>query len=181
MVSLLFAAAVQAGPAPWGGWGRGPRREVQVRIVLEKDFDGYGATERDAQEHAIDQAREWLGEQGGFGWTPPVAFLRDHQMVTFGDAQDDTKKLAGPIKVVPMHLMVTAQQADKMREEGRRERTVAREWVFGRILAGVLGLVVVCGGYLRLEEMTRGYYAHLLRAVAGIVLLLVCLGLLLIG
>jgi hypothetical protein len=148
---------------------------------VEKTFDGYGPSVRDAEQHALDQAREWLAEHGGFGWTPPESFLRDNQMVRFEEPRDEKLQLAGPVKVVSMHLEVTPRQAEEMRTEGRRERMVAREWLLGRILAGVLGAVVVCLGYLRLEEMTRGYYVRILRAAAGIVLILVCLGLLLVG
>jgi hypothetical protein len=177
----LFVGGVQAAPGPWGGWGRPPRREVPARPVIERTFDGYGSTVADAKQHALDQAREWLAEQGGFGWTPPEGYLLANEMVRFDDPREQQLVRAGPIQVVPMHLEVTAAQAEKMREEGRRERMVAREWLFGRILAGVLGVVVVCAGYLRLEEMTRGYYARILRTAAGILLVLVCLGLLLVG
>jgi hypothetical protein len=49
--------------------------------------------------------------------------------------------------------------------------------LFARVLAGLVALLVVAGGYLRLEEATRGYYTTLLRAAAVAFLALVGAGL----
>lgn len=58
-----------------------------------------------------------------------------------------------------------------------RQQTRQRQWFAARGLAGFVALLLVCAGYLRLEEATRGYYTRLLRLAAFGVLVGVGVGL----
>ena len=53
--------------------------------------------------------------------------------------------------------------------------------VAARVLAGLVALCLVVVGYLRLEDLTRGYYTALLRLGAGVALLLTVAGLFLLS
>jgi hypothetical protein len=152
-----------------------PRREVLARTVYEHQFTGYGLTPRDAEQNAVEQARDWLVESAHLGWAPPVGYLLDKKRieVTFSEPTDEVLRLAGPMKVVQMQLKVSAAQADDILKDARRHVMQERHGLLARVLAGVLAAVLVCAGYLRLEEATRGYYTWLLRAAALLVLAVV--------
>ncbi len=165
---------------------RSPRPEAPARqLVLRQDdgkpptFLGYGLTERDARQHALDQAREWLAAKGGFDWTPPADYLLRKGLVRFvtPDKEELEKarnlKIAGPQEVVKMELAVTAAGAEEIQQVARDQRMKERQGLLARILGGLVALLVVAGGYLRLEEATRGYYTARLRLAAGVLLALI--------
>ena len=52
-----------------------------------------------------------------------------------------------------------------------------RHLLVGRILGSFVALFLVIFGYIKLEELTRGYYTTLLRMGAGAVVLMAVLGL----
>src|SRR5207253_1873148 len=56
-------------------------------------------------------------------------------------------------------------------KEVRQERAVKRQTSILRILGGLIAVLLVVAGYLRLEEATRGYYTAMLRVAAIGVLL----------
>ena len=78
------------------------------------------------------------------------------------------------MKVIKMGLLtVTAGQKEEMQQVAREHRMKERQGLVARVLAGLVALLLVAGGYLRLEEATRGYYTTLLRGAALVVLALV--------
>jgi hypothetical protein len=177
LVAGLGAAPVQA---------RSPRAEAAGRPVLRQEFVGYGTTARDAEQHALEQARDWLAEKGDLDWTPPPDYLRQKGMVRFSEpTEEDLKRTQNlPItrraaeeagmKVIKMGLLtVTAGQKEEMQQVAREHRMKERQGLVARVLAGLVALLLVAGGYLRLEEATRGYYTTLLRGAALVVLALV--------
>ncbi len=171
---VCLIAGLQVSPAH----ARPPRAEAAGRPVLKQEFVGYGITVHDAEQHALEQARDWLAEKGTFDWTPPSPdYLRRKGMVRFSEPTEQELKLAGPMKVVKMTLTVTAAQAEELQQVAREQRMQQRQWLGARVLTGLVVLLLVAGGYLRLEEATRGYYTTLLRAVALGVLALVGAGL----
>jgi hypothetical protein len=62
---------------------------------------------------------------------------------------------------------------DQAREQAQENVIFWRHLVVGRILAALVALFLIVSGYLRLEELTRGYYTTLLRVGAGAVMLLI--------
>jgi hypothetical protein len=177
---LLGAAALPAAArADHSGHPRLPfvRPSPAAPAVLEHIFTGYGDTDKDAEENALEQARSWLADQGDFG-KAGVEYLKRHKMVQqLGKPSTENLPVSGKLKKVEVQLRVTHAQADELYRIGREERMRPRHLLFARLLGGFLALVLVCGGYLRLEEATRGYYTLLLRAAAVALLLLVGAGL----
>jgi hypothetical protein len=86
-----------------------------------------------------------------------------------------TPRLAGDVKkeVERLHDLVNESRAEA--ERVAREDVVKwRLTLLAKVLAGAVVLLLVVGGYLRLEEATRGYFTTLLRlGAAGVVLLTV--------
>jgi hypothetical protein len=173
----LPVAALLAGLGASDAFAKVTRAEAARQPVLKREFTGYGTDLLLAQQHALAQARDWLAEEGPFDWTPPPEYLRQKGLVSFSAPTEQELKLAGPMKVVKMDLTVTAGQAEEIQKVARQHRMTQRQWLLGRVLVGLVALLLVAGGYLRLEEATRGYYTTLLRAAALTVLALVGAGL----
>jgi hypothetical protein len=172
----LFSAALQASHG-WGGWGRPPRISGSPPAPLTKTFIIRAKTIEDARDVALEQAAEWIEDQPQFGWRPTADVLRAKGLLQQRSVAEENLPIAGTKQTVTFELVlppdVVAELRDKgreRREQVREERVVGREWLFARVLGGALGVIVVVGGYLRLEEATRGYYAYLLRLTAGVVL-----------
>jgi hypothetical protein len=146
--------------------------------LISEDFKGYGLTPKDAESDALRNACDWLAEHSGLGWTPTPEFLREKGMINFDKPTEEEFKVAkdfadgGKMKVVKMRLTVTADQAREIQKQARQERMQSRQWLALLGLGGMACLLAVVGGYLRLEEATKGYYTRRLRLTAiGIVLL----------
>jgi hypothetical protein len=179
--SRLFASLCVLGLATGLGasvaFARPPLRLDVRRTVLKQDFTGYGIDARLAEQHALEQACAWLAEKGPFEWTPPVDYLRQKGLVRFSEPTEKELQLAGPMKVVKLDLEITEGQAEEIRRVARQQRMTQRHLVAARVLVGLVTLLLVAGGYLHLEERTRGYFTTLLRAAAVTVLALVGAGL----
>jgi hypothetical protein len=160
-----------------------PRPVVLTAEGKVPTFLGYGLTEQDARDHALKQAREWLADKGGFDWTPPEDYLLRKELVRrISPDPEELKaaqglKIAGPQEVVKLELVVTAVKAEEIQKVAREARMQERQGLLARIFVGLVALLLVAGGYLHLEEKTRGYCTTLLRAAAVTVLALVGAGL----
>ncbi|HEY7425526.1 MAG TPA: hypothetical protein VH682_14945 [Gemmataceae bacterium] len=165
--SVYASLSLAARPAP-----RGPKAPL-----IKEEFQGYGQQQKEAEADALKQACDWLSTHENLGWTPPPEFLRDKGMVRFGESSEKVFEKAGPMKVVSMELEISADQARAIQKQARHERMTSRHLLLARVLGGVVCLLLVVGGYLRLEEATKGYYTRLLRVAAITFLILVGLGL----
>jgi hypothetical protein len=159
------------------------------KVLYQKDFLGYGGTLESAREHALEQAHEWMVENVHLGWVPPVEELaggpenNGRGLVTFEEQvkNDLDLPISGKTKVVKAHLSINQAQAWEIQQKGRQERMQERCGLLSRILAGVVALLLIGGGYLRLEEATKGYYTTALRLVAAGLLLVLLLGVCVVG
>jgi hypothetical protein len=172
--ALVLLAAVLGTQVAEAGSPRPNRHAAPNHVVFQETFHGFGATRRDAEDHALRQACEalggWLATHGGAGWVPTPEYLRVRQLARFGEPTPQELPKSGHVQEISMQLEVTQAQAAEMQHFARQQRMNQRHWLVARVLAGVVALVLVCGGYLRLEEATRGYYTMLLRAAALVVL-----------
>jgi hypothetical protein len=161
---------------PFGGAGSAPPKPI-----IEKEFEGYGVTDELAEQSALEQAHVWIAKNLPLGWSPAPEYLRAKGMVRFGQrtTRDFDEPRAGVevVKVVRATLLITRPQLEEMQDRARQEVRQHRQAVLFRVLAGLVVLLLVLGGYLRLEEATRGYYTGLLRITAASLLLLVAAGL----
>jgi hypothetical protein len=147
----------------------------QPQPHTKEQFKGYGPTVTDAEKDAMQKACEWIEKNGGLGWTPNPQYLREHNMVRFvGEPKEEKfERLEEPVKVVIMDLEITKQQAEEIQKQAQVQRMKSRQGISLLVVLGVVGLLAVVGGYLRLEEATKGYYTRLLRVVAVGVLLVI--------
>jgi hypothetical protein len=176
LVLCLIAGGVLA-PRPLAAHLVPPGQKQSVKY----DFEGYGSSVKDAETDALERACDWLAAKADLGWKPTPEFLRDKGMVRFSEPTEKEFEKAGPMKVVTLQLEITADQVREMQKQARQEHMTSRQLLLARVLGGVVCLLIVVGGYLRLEEATKGYYTRLLRLAAITLLIGVSVGLCVIG
>ncbi len=151
----------------------------------------YGQTRNDAEQVALDLARKSVEDYldrnfHDIGWKPTNEDLLQLGVVRI-EVQPPDPKLEGPRKesyLATAHVDVSDPNLRKMQtkvDAARRARlepaVTQRHLLVGRILGSFVALFLVVFGYVKLEELTRGYYTMLLRLGAGAVVLLAVLGL----
>jgi hypothetical protein len=202
-LAILAAAVVLAGGLRLSECGASGKRSSGKKaarqapprpVMLAEDVvDGYGDTAAKARAQALKHARDRIVEMlsqeiGEPSWQPPDELL-DPKKLQSGPPQgwgvieevgkpepteiDGDKALVARYKV-----QLTSSYLQAVQTHARQERVGERHWFLVRILGGVLAVLLVTTGYLRLEEMTRGYYTRLLRLAAFAVLALAGLALL---
>jgi hypothetical protein len=145
---------------------------------------GYGETIDDARERALEKARDSVEEylernHPAIGWRPTIRRLLKEGVVKVDDPkQGDFAELKGyeataHVDLRDANLGKLQVVVDEAREQAQEHTIFWRHLLLGRILAALVALFLIVGGYLRLEEMTRGYYTTLLRVGAGAVMLLI--------
>jgi hypothetical protein len=190
---VLFAGNVQISFSVASGRNRtkpGPKPAVApaVRAVAKGDniVDGYGPTAAIAKDWAMKHAQErvetLLRERfAADGWKPneeqlSADYLIRHEVVTpQGEPEpspginDNEKAMVARYKVE-----LTPSYLKEVQRLAREQRVQERHLVLARLLGWMVVLLLVVAGYLRLEDMTRGYATTLLRlgaftlvAVAG--------------
>lgn len=159
----LIAGSFSAAPLT----ARPPVSEPKKPLIHE-EFTGYGTTEFLAQKDALKYTCEWLERQSGLGWAPNSEYLTTHKMVQFGAAENikSDDPMLDNMKKVKLQLEISTDQARDIQKQAQQQRMKERQKHSLLALIGVVGLLSVVGGYLRLEEATKGYYTRLLRIAA---------------
>ncbi|HWG43787.1 MAG TPA: hypothetical protein VN688_13505 [Gemmataceae bacterium] len=153
-----------------------------AKPLIQEEFTGYGKTVKEAETDAITNSCQWLEEHAGLGWSPDAQYLRLHNMIrSEGEPTDEVFEHAGPMKVVKMKLTITTDQARAIQKQAQQQRMKSRQWLSLLGLGGLLCLLGVVGGYLRLQEATKGYCTRQLRIAAIGVIIVIVLGLCVIG
>jgi uncharacterized membrane protein YsdA (DUF1294 family) len=165
------------------------RHRPNAEPKIHHEFTGCGRTELLARKDALDAACIWLkqGEYNGLDWSPDPDYLLEHKMVRFCEPEDKEFEVVkdftkdGKLKVVKMQLDITADQDRDIQKKAQQQRIKERQkWAF-LVLIGAMGVLGVVGGYLRLEEATKGYYTYLLRIAAISVLAVIVASLCIVG
>ncbi len=191
-VALLTAGLVLVlGVQLSAGANRKPRKSRSSAPVTvkpagpEEVVDGYGSTERSARARALENAQQRVAEMlrdkaGDPNWKPPADLLDPEVLERYGViAEMDSKPkesvgVDGDRALVARYkVQLTDDYLRAVQKEARQERVGQRHVLLFRVLGGVLAVLLVAAGYLRLEEMTRGYATHLLRLGAFAVLAVV--------
>ena len=179
----LLALCLAVGSLPASLFAARPPASEPKKAVFHKEFEGCGSNELAARKDALELACAWLKENSGLDWSPDPQYLQDHNMAQFGEPEDKQFEIAkdltedGKLKVVKMQLEITDAQARDMQKQAQQYRMKDRQKYSLLALVGAMGLLGVVGGYLRLEEATKGYYTRLLRIVAIVVLVVIFAGL----
>jgi hypothetical protein len=158
----------------------------QANPGASKVLSGYGRTPTAAEQIALEFAREWVADEylakhyPGLGWTPSPEYLRDNGVIGLeGSAKEQV--IDGELMyVASARAEIKPDHLQKMKEEARKEHMKDRQLLAARVLGGVVALLVVVAGYLRLEDVTRGYYTTLLRLTAGALITMVVAALFLV-
>jgi hypothetical protein len=143
---------------------------------------GWGENQEQAKEYALEKVRgrveKYLHSQlPGLEWYPPKEYIHDRLLK---DPPERRKDKDQEVEVGKgEHIMgkcwewrveVTAEDRKDILRHDREGRVHQRMGLLGKILAGLLVLLSVVAGYIRLDEWTKGYYTGWLRlAAAGIV------------
>lgn len=174
--SLRSSATAAADPQPATGVRVGERSDDLV--------DGYGPTAAAARERALEHAcrrveKLLLDRLGHSGWQPRPEQLEPGYLSRYGVIQPHGEPEVEPrfknekVMVARYQVELTSDYLTQVQQSARLERVETRHLLLARGLTGLLALLLVTAGYLRLEEMTRGYATHLLRLAAAAVLALV--------
>jgi hypothetical protein len=190
LVVLILIAAYLCVPV-----SRASRKEAKKprpAAVLVEDDDrmvvGYGRTADAARDRALDKARDRVVKllEKRFDmsdWEPRPEQLDPDYLVRFGVVQPDGDPEPGPVvgdekgMVARYTVQLTPEYLREVQRVARLEWVENRHLLLARILAGAVALLLVTAGYLRLEEVTRGYATHLLRFAAIALLTIVAAGL----
>jgi hypothetical protein len=169
----VFCSQASAGPKP-----------APKKVLIQEEFKGYGLTLKEAQAHALERACDWMTAHANFGWSPSPDYLREKGMVHFvGEPNekefDIAKEFAkdGKLKDVTMQLEITEAQARDIQKQAQNVRMKERQKYSLLGLLGAVALLGVVGGYLRLEEATKGYFTRRLLIAAIAILLVTVAGL----
>jgi hypothetical protein len=155
----------------------GPHAKAPV-VVWEDKATGLAVTPEDAVEAAIrdacDRVSRKLAKDYGEDYMPKPEIMKSRNIV--GSATFETKDLplSGDVVDAVVPVKLTDDDVTYFREQARGIRVKSRMGTTVIALAGLVALLLIGGGYLRLEEATKGYYTALLRL--GALGTLVCVG-----
>lgn len=127
-------------------------------------FVGKGATRDDAQQVALDEAydklRTHLRDDLHVRWMPTLHYVRAHMVKDV--KYDGTRELPllGTVHEVSLRLDVSPKDEQDF---VRRDRML----LLGKLLAGLVALMVTVAIYVHLDELSKGFYSGWLRALAA--------------
>ena len=152
------------------------------KIVASWEVKGWGRNQAEAEQNALDKARVLLithlrQQDPPLGWGPSTVYIRKHLVSGPASRHKGEDQPVGGIQTECWSLAVqlTAGQYREMvkldREYGARLRQIARArhaeqrmWTAAGVTGGILLLVVIVGGFLRLDDWSGGAYTKRLRA-----------------
>jgi hypothetical protein len=178
---VILGVNVRNSTTEASGRARTPKKQppAKPRTVDpdENIVDGFGTTATAAKERAMVHAQErverMLQERyRETSWKPPeellaTDFLTQHRVVQpLGEPKPapglgDEKALVARYKVE-----LTRDYLQAVQRVAREQRVQERHLILARVLGGLVVLLLVVAGYLRLEDMTRGYATTMLRVAA---------------
>jgi hypothetical protein len=151
---------------------------VRAALVAWDEPPCRGLTSQDAEKFALNEAarsvQEYLSQQyPGLGWVPSVAYLRRTGIVNMSGPPVELTEDIGVVYEVKMRVEISQEQMKDMLLLARQQRQQLRHRLAGWVLLGVVLLLAVGIGYLRLEDATRGHLTGTLRVGAIVVAALI--------
>jgi hypothetical protein len=145
----------------------------------------YQTTREDAWQAALARAQKEVTEhllrgEGSLAYEPEIDYIRKHLVRTSKEEEKDLEQPVGKVRriildisITPQNVVEIAQRDLQRQEEARRHeqawRSRERMTYAGIILVGLVTVLGAVAGYLRLDELTKGYYTGWLMAAAGLV------------
>jgi len=144
-------------------------RDEDVVIVVP----GYGKKKDDAFQDALEKAqtevvRRLQAQDRPFLWTPSQDYIRAKLAKWPPTVESEDKEIQGIGAMVEANLTVKISRSD-YRDMAQHDRQAISDWrmlLLGKVMAGLVALFGSAAGYLRLEELTKGYYTAWLRMAA---------------
>lgn len=190
-LALVVALAVVVHGTKGNSQTRSRKVKVSAPPVVTKldaEVSGFGVTEEkawtQARNNAVTRSKELLQEHfAGSGWRPPVEQITAEELESRALIQKrgEVKRLEQPDAAWKFEATYRIELNDeylrKLVNDARQQTVQERHELLARVLGGILAVVLVTAGYLRLEELTRGYATKLLRLASILLLALVGTGL----
>ncbi len=142
---------------------------------------GFGETWESAKQNGLREAEQSVAAhlrelEPTLDWVPAAEDLRRWGMVKEVKHEVVESPRLGRHHRVELLVEVTDRNIQEIRARDRDERALGRHLLSAKLLAALVGLLAAIAGFVRLEELTRGYYSGLLR-----LLLLLSVGLVAAG
>jgi len=181
MAVVILAGNVRTSFTEASGRGRAPKKQppAKPRTVDpdENIVDGFGTSANAAKERALVHAQERVEQllQERYretNWKLPEELLATDFLTRYGvvQAQGEPKLAPGlgdeKAMVARYKVELTRDYLQAVQRVAREQRVQDRHLILARVLGGLVALLLVLAGYLRLEDMTRGYATTMLRVAA---------------
>jgi len=167
---------VQATPTAGG------KELPETAIVEQKDGQGFRwqvvckpqVTPEKAQQAALQDVQTKLlahfeGQNTPLEWVPPLPYIKDRLVKTSRVDQRDFDSGVGTMYIATLEVRLTPEaQADIARHD-REYRAQDRMAWLARVVLALVTLLGAVAGYVRLDELTKGYYTGWLRIAAGFI------------
>jgi hypothetical protein len=132
---------------------------------------GMGKTKTDAEQDALEKAQTelilFLRQQTSLEWTPSVSYINAKLVKERKEeALKDFAEPVGPMRQVSLEVELTPEARAEMSRLDRHYRMEHRLPLVARILGALVALLVAVTSYVRLDELSKGYYKGWLRLAA---------------
>jgi hypothetical protein len=145
-----------------------------LRTPGEAKEEACKRAQEDALKRASTSVVAYLDKTyGRLNWNPTLDQLTEAGVVRLeGEPKqkDELVEARARVTITAPYRQEVERQAQETHRLARQQRSQHRHVLLARVLAGLVVLCVVVAGYLRLEDLTRGYYTSLLRLAALAVL-----------
>jgi hypothetical protein len=171
------------------GYASGPRKPAhgvppvpEVRVIIGKaaktpaklfarDVSGYGETVEDAEEQALAEVSRQLAayfkEEGRpLSWEPPTKYIEDNLVKNLEKLGPSPIENVGMMREVRLRVELTRETYVDILHRDHQYVSEKRMFLVGKVLAGLVALLLAVAGYFRVEEATKGYYTLWLRLIA---------------
>jgi len=179
---ILLTSAIRVSFSAASNQAEGPLPPAPPRVVekVERNeavVDGYGPNAAAARERAMSNAQQrveklLLQRFGENGWRIAPELLDPDYLERHGVVQEQGQPEPARVPnddgvvVARYRVELTPSYLTEVKRVAREQLVQDRHLILARVLAGLVVVLLVAAGYLRLEDMTRGYATQLLRMSA---------------
>jgi len=140
--------------------------------------DGIGQTIEDAHQVAVEKAQqvviEFLRSQDPpIEWTPSLNYVQNHLTKNSADEANEIVEL-GKTYRRKLKVEVDGRTYREMLNFDRHERMEQRHSLLLKVLGCFVALFIAIAGYIRLDELTKGYLTNWLRILGISALIVAC-------
>jgi hypothetical protein len=161
----MLKKAVRPGVSSPAPAQRAKSQPKAQEIILSRTVDGWGETPADAEQMALENARREVLRDYPLEWKPSLKYI-DKKLIKDRSKLEDTEEPLKGWQGVRLWIEIDRAKWDDMLQKDGQVRSEARMVLLGKFLAGIVAFLGAVAGYLRLEEMTKGYYTAWLRLAA---------------